>query len=109
MTDFPYLLRRGLRSFNVVLFAILSAAFTPAGSKTAYSYGFSVFQWQDAFWKCPGICTETQFGIQRRGARLTEGTVGGGRCGIPVNSFNYPVVDLEHKLAWQSTVKAFAP
>jgi hypothetical protein len=83
---------------------------TTPGSKTAYFYGFSVFQWQDAFWKCPGtICTESQFGIQKRASFLTEGTIAGGRCRIPVNSFKYPVTDLQHKLAWESTVRGFAP
>jgi hypothetical protein len=82
---------------------------TPATSKTGYFYGFSVFQWQDAFWKCPNeICTESQFGIQKRAAPLTQGTIGGGRCGIPVNQFTYPVINLQHKLAWDSTVHAFA-
>jgi hypothetical protein len=102
---------RSQEEYNAKEFEVATALdTTPAGSKTAYFYGFSVFQWQDAFWKCSGICTETQFGIQRRDARLTEGTVGGGgSCGIPVNRFKYPVVNLEHKLAWQSTVKAFAP
>jgi hypothetical protein len=79
-------------------------------SKTGYFYGFSVFQSQDAFWKCPGtICTESQFGIQKRASFLTEGTVGGGRCGIPVNSFKYPVRGFADKPAWESTVNAFAP
>jgi hypothetical protein len=89
---------RSQEDYNAKEFEVATALDnTPAGSKIAYLYGFSVFQWQDAFWKCPGIC-------------LTEGTVGGGgSCGIPVNSFKHPVVNLEHKLAWQSTVKAFAP
>lgn len=79
-------------------------------SKTGYFYGFSVFQWQDAFWKCPGQnCTEAQFGIQKRGSQLVEGVIGGGRCGIPVNSFKYPVVNFVPKLAWQTTIDAFAP
>lgn len=83
---------------------------SPAQSKTGYFYGYSVFQWQDAFWKCPGtICTESQFGMQKRAAHLTEGTIGGGKCGIPVNSFKYPVFHFEHKLAWETTVEAFAP
>jgi hypothetical protein len=79
-------------------------------SSTGYFYGFSVFQWQDAFWKCPGrICSESQFGIQNRGSQLIEGTIGGGKCGIPVNTFTYPVVNLNQKPAWDSTVNAFAP
>jgi hypothetical protein len=79
-------------------------------SQTGYFYGFSVFQWQDAFWKCPGtICTESQFGIQRKSTQLTEGTIGGGKCGIPVNTYRYPVPNFEHKLAWDITVNAFAP
>jgi len=84
---------------------------TPSNSKTGYFYGFSVFQWQDAFWKCPAenpYCTEGQFGIQKRGSPLTQGTIGGGRCGIPVNTFTYPVINLQHKLAWDPTVQAFA-
>jgi hypothetical protein len=102
---------RSQREYNAAEFKVATALDkSPAGSKTAYFYGYSVFQWQDAFWKCPGmICTESQFGIQRRGARLTEGTIAGGKCGIPVNSFTYPVIRLEHKLAWESTVEAFEP
>ena len=97
--------------YNTAEFEVATALDTTApGSKTAYFYGYSVFQWQDAFWKCPGkICTESQFGIQKRGVRLTEGTIAGGKCGIPVNSFKYPVVQFEHKPAWESTVDAFAP
>lgn len=77
---------------------------------TPYFYGFSVFQWQDAFWKCPGkVCTESQFGIQKRGTQLTDRTIGGGKCGIPVNTFKYPVPNFVKKPAYQSTVDAFAP
>jgi hypothetical protein len=88
----------------------IELAKSPPTSKTGYFYGFSVFQWQDAFWKCPGeICTESQFGIQKRASHLAEGTIVGGKCGIPVNSFRYPVVNFSHKPAWQTTVDAFTP
>ncbi len=102
---------RSQQEYNAAEFKVATALDnTAAASKTAYFYGFSVFQWQDAFWKCPGtICTESQFGIQKRGAHLTEGTVAGGKCGIPAGRFKYPVVQLEHKQAWQSTIDAFAP
>jgi hypothetical protein len=110
-TEHQPLRDRSQQAYNTAEFKVANDLDkTPAGSKTAYFYGFSVFQWQDAFWKCPGkICTESQFGIQERGTPLTEGKIGGGKCGIPVNTFTYPVIQLEHKLAWQSTVDAFAP
>jgi hypothetical protein len=54
-------------------------------------------------------CTDGQFGVQKRASPLTQGTIGGGRCGIPVNKFKYPVVNLQPKLAWDPTVQAFAP
>jgi hypothetical protein len=77
---------------------------------TPYFYGFSVFQWQDAFWKCPGtICTESQFGIQKRGTHRAEGTIGGGKCGIPVDTFKYPVPNFVKKPAYNSAADAFAP
>jgi len=60
------------RDFDAAAFAVgVALAKSAPNSKTGYFYGFSVFQWQDAFWKCPGgqcINTETQFGIQKRGS-----------------------------------------
>jgi hypothetical protein len=104
---------RSQRDYNAAEFrAAMALDTTPLASKTGYFYGFSVFQWQDAFWKCPPenpYCTEGQFGIQKRASPLTEGTIGGGRCGIPVNALKYPVVNLQPKLAWDPTVQAFAP
>jgi hypothetical protein len=96
--------------YNAAEFKVgIALSNAPSSSATGYFYGFSVFQWQDAFWKCPGEnCTEAQFGIQRKGTPRTEGTIGGGRCGIPKNTFKYPVVNLVPKAAWQSTVNAFA-
>jgi hypothetical protein len=96
--------------YNAAEFRVgIALSNAPAASSTGYFYGFSVFQWQDAFWKCPGrVCTESQFGITKRGPQIKEGTVAGGRCGIPVNTFKYPVVNLEQKPAWQSTVDAFS-
>jgi hypothetical protein len=96
--------------YNAAEFRVgITLSTAPAKSSTGYFYGFSVFQWQDAFWKCPGtICTESQFGITKRGSQINEGTIAGGRCGIPANTFKYPVVNLEQKPAWQSTVEAFS-
>ncbi len=99
------------RDYNAAEFKVgVELAKSAPTSKTGYFYGFSVFQWQDAFWKCPGrICTESQFGIQKRSSQLVEGVIGGGRCGIPVNSFRYPVPNFVPKLAWQTTIDAFTP
>jgi hypothetical protein len=104
---------RSQRDYNAAEFRVAMALdTTPTTSKTGYFYGFSIFQWQDAFWKCPPenpYCTDGQFGVQKRASPLTQGTIGGGRCGIPVNKFKYPVVNLQPKLAWDPTVQAFAP
>ncbi len=71
---------------------------TPPTSK--YFYGFAIFQWQDAFWKCPNEytkgktgCTESLFGIQTVGGQTTTGNIPGGPCGLrpatyPVNKFD---------------------
>ena len=76
-------------------------------SATPYFYGFSAFQFQDAFWKCPGtICTESQFGFQKVGVQKMTGTIaGGGSCNLPKNT--YPVVDFIRKDAYNSVVDAF--
>lgn len=71
---------------------------TPTTSSTGYFYGFAVFQWQDAFWKCPTNyangkwCTESLFGIQTIGPKTMDGQIPGGSCGLqratyPVNKF----------------------
>ena len=56
-----------------------------------------------------GLNMETQFEIQRRGAETMQGTIAGGECGIPRNTFKYPVVNLTPKLSWQTTIDTFAP
>jgi hypothetical protein len=86
--------------YNKAEFKVGSAlAKTPASSGTGYFYGFSVFQWQDAFWKCPieysngNWCNQSLFGIQTVGSKTIDGQITGGACGLksatfPVNTLN---------------------
>lgn len=69
---------------------------------SSFFYGFSVFQWQDAFWKCPHEyvkgktgCTESLFGIQTVGKQTATGNIAGGPCGLQPTT--YPVNALDPK------------
>lgn len=67
----------------------------------SYFFGFAIFQWQDAFWKCADeykkypegkACTESTFGIQTVGDKTMTGTITNRNCGLlggtyPVNAF----------------------
>jgi hypothetical protein len=69
------------------------------GALKSYFYGFSVFQWQDAFWKCPrdyknnyangGACTESTFGIQTVGDLTMNAPITNNNCGLQGGT--YPV------------------
>jgi hypothetical protein len=75
---------------------------------TKFFYGFSVFQWQDAFWKCPAEygggrpngCTESLFGVQTVGAKTMDGSIVNTNCGL--NAATYPVNTLDHTPAYGS-------
>ncbi len=78
--------------FNVAT----ALAKSSSDSGTGYFYGFAVFQWQDAFWKCPGeACTESLFGIQTVGPKVMDGSISGGNCGLA--STTYPVNKFDRK------------
>ena len=75
------------------------------GASTSYFYGFAIFQWQDAFWKCPNeykgydkgtACTESTFGIQTVGSQSGTGNITGGVCGLSTTA-TYPVNILNPK------------
>lgn len=78
------------------------AALAKNSPTSSFFYGFAVFQWQDAFWKCPNRyakgtpgCTESLFGIQTVGAMTTSGSISGGQCGLQATT--YPVNTLDPK------------
>ncbi len=78
------------------------AALAKNSPTSSFFYGFSVFQWQDAFWNCPNryangtsACTESLFGIQTVGPKTTDGQISGGRCGLQATT--YPVNTLDQK------------
>jgi hypothetical protein len=88
--------------YNKAEFQVGSAlAKTAITSGTGYFYGFAVFQWQDAFWKCPAEyssgmrCTQSLFGIQTVGAKTMDGQIPGGACGL--RPATYPVNKLDPK------------
>jgi hypothetical protein len=60
-----------------------------------YFYGFAIFQWQNEFFKGGA---EAQWGVvEQSGAPTANGTISGGECGIPSNTFTYPVDPLVQK------------
>lgn len=64
-------------------------------AKSGYFYGFAIFQWQNEFFKGG---TEAQWGVVEQSAPPTQtGTIIGGVCGIPSNTFTYPVDPLLDK------------
>ena len=88
--------------YDAAEFKVGSAlAKTAQNSATGYFYGFAVFQWQDAFWKCPAEytngkwCTESLFGIQTVGPKTMDGQIAGGACGLQRTT--YPVNKLQPK------------
>jgi hypothetical protein len=74
---------------------VLPIAQSPSDSQTGYFYGFSIFQWQNEFF-FPG--TQGAWGVLEQSSPPTgTGTIIGGLCGIPSNTFTYPIDPLIEK------------
>jgi hypothetical protein len=74
---------------------VFPLAQSASSSATGYFYGFSIFQWQNEFFYTG---TQAAWGVLEQGSPPTgNGTIAGGLCGIPSNSFTYPVDPLNQK------------
>ena len=81
---------------------VLPIAQSPSDSKTGYFYGFSIFQWQNEFFLSGAQGT---WGVVGQGTPPTgDGTIIGGLCGIPPDS--YPIDPLNDKPNFAAIVSA---
>jgi hypothetical protein len=70
-------------------------AVLPLAKTGGYFYGLAIFQWQNQFFLTG---TEANFGVVQQSSPPTgTGTIIGGVCGIPSNTFTYPVDPLLEK------------
>jgi hypothetical protein len=83
---------------------VLPLAKSARTSRTGYFYGFSIFQWQNEFFYTG---SQAEWGVLEQGAPPSgQGTIAGGVCGIPSNSFTYPVDPLNDKPNFAAIVQA---